>query len=363
MTPAKVLVLSVGSGVGYGIVAALRLSSRPFVIVGLNSVAPAAGLFECDIAYLTPPTSEPDRFTERLHEIVRAERPTMVIPGRDADLTPLAAARPVLESLGAFALTGSVEAAAICTDKGRQAETLRDAGIRFARTAIDAAAAWRLAAHVGFPLIAKPRAGHGSIGIRLIHDDRDLHAALAQPNPPMIQEYLEPDEWHRDGDTLPRRLEPDGSLRQEAEYSIQLLLGREGRLLGTFASRNRLERGAPMLVEVVDDEALERLAADVAHALGCRGLVGPCNVQARRVGGRYVVFEVNARFTGLTPIRARMGFNEVEAAFRYFVDGALPESFLTFDKRQVAVRYLTESVFSTEARDELERRGRWRRSS
>jgi carbamoylphosphate synthase large subunit len=237
---------------------------------------------------------------------------------------------------------------------------LQRAGVPFARTATTAVDAWRLVAAVGFPLFAKPRAGHGSIGARMIRDERDLHAALAGRTPSVIQEFLASDEDRR-GEPVSDPIA--NGLCQENEYSIQLLVGHEARLLGHFASRNRLEHGAPMLVEVIDDTVIGCLAADVARTLGGIGLLGPCNVQARRVGGRYIVFEVNARFTGITPVRARMGFNDVEAAYGYFVEGVLPEPFPVFDTRQVAVRHLTESVFSIEQLDELTRHGRWRPTS
>jgi len=42
---AKALVSSVGSGVGYGVLRALRMSGRQFHIVGLNSLAFSAGVY------------------------------------------------------------------------------------------------------------------------------------------------------------------------------------------------------------------------------------------------------------------------------------------------------------------------------
>jgi carbamoyl-phosphate synthase large subunit len=37
--------------------------------------------------------------------------------------------------------------------------------------------------------------------------------------------------------------------------------------------------------------------------------------------GRPTCFELNVRFSGTTPIRAHLGFNEVDAALRHFVLG------------------------------------------
>jgi carbamoyl-phosphate synthase large subunit len=48
---------------------------------------------------------------------------------------------------------------------------------------------------------------------------------------------------------------------------------------------------------------------------------GPVNFQFRLDGGRVRVFEINARFSGTTPLRMRAGFNEVEMVLRHVVLG------------------------------------------
>ncbi len=48
----KLLITSVGSGVGHAILAALRRIDGPWYVVGVNSVAFNAGPFNCDSAWL-----------------------------------------------------------------------------------------------------------------------------------------------------------------------------------------------------------------------------------------------------------------------------------------------------------------------
>jgi hypothetical protein len=57
---AKVLITSVGSGVGYGILRALQMHSASITIIGVNSVPFSAGVFQCDKTYLVPPTTHQD---------------------------------------------------------------------------------------------------------------------------------------------------------------------------------------------------------------------------------------------------------------------------------------------------------------
>jgi len=78
----------------------------------------------------------------------------------------------------------------------------------------------------------------------------------------------------------------------------------------------------------------------LAEALGA---YGPANFQFRvDRSGSAKVFEINARFSGTTPLRMRAGFNEVEMVIRRIVRGepiSQPEV-----SPMTIVRYLTETV-------------------
>jgi carbamoyl-phosphate synthase large subunit len=79
---------------------------------------------------------------------------------------------------------------------------------------------------------------------------------------------------------------------------------------------------------------------------------GPCNVQMRMHRGRAVCFELNVRFSGTTPIRARMGFNDVEAAVRHYVMGEAAVDLPVVHSGQV-LRYWNEAYISPQAFMEL----------
>ena len=359
--PRKVLITSIGSGVGYGILRSLRLSSRDYYVIGLNSLAFSAGVFDCDVAYMVPPVAQESQFVEALMDIVFCEQPTVIYPGRDADLPVLARLKPRLEALGTFVMIGTCEAIEICNDKYQTHKVLSNRNMPFVRTALSAKEVSDLISSCGFPLLAKPRLGNASLGVKVVFNEYDLAEAFQDDGSIVVQEYLVPKAWGKSKSELSRAdVSVRGRLRQEEEYSIQVVLGYGGMILGVFASRNSLWNGAPMAIEVVDEPNLEKQAVDIALVLAEHGLCGPCNLQAKQVNsGDYVFFEINARFTGITPTRAVMGFNEVEAAYRYFVEGELPSSFLDFDKGQCAYRYFTESVFSSDDLEQLRRTKRW----
>ena len=361
----KLLVTSVGSGVGHAILAALRRSEAPWYVVGANSEAFSAGVFDCDSAWLTPPVSDRAAFEARLIEIVEAERPALIVPGRDDDLPILAAMRERLAELGAFALVGSAEAVDICTDKYRTAKVFRAAGLPFTETAASREEIEALLAACGFPLLAKLRRGFASRGVRVLFDRDGIEAVLACGAEMVVQEYLAPRSWNKArAEITPSDVERDGMLRQDEEMSAEVFLGRDGKALGVIACSVDKLHGHVHASEVLDDPLLEAVVREGAELLGRHGLIGPCNINGRRlVDGSWGFFEVNARFTGATSVRAAFGFNEVEAAWRHFIEGEEKPDCLTFDKDQVVCRYLAETVVRKGDLDELRQRGKWRASS
>jgi hypothetical protein len=75
----------------------------------------------------------------------------------------------------------SVRTAWLCRDKPSMKQALREAGVPTAAStaATSSAEVWDFAAHVGFPLILKPRAAAGASGTVRVDGDADLNAALA----------------------------------------------------------------------------------------------------------------------------------------------------------------------------------------
>ncbi|MCH7888468.1 MAG: hypothetical protein IIA00_04230 [Proteobacteria bacterium] len=361
----KLLVTSVGSGVGHAILAALRRSEAPWYVVGANSEAFSAGVFDCDSAWLTPPVSDRAAFEARLIEIVEAERPALIVPGRDDDLPILAAMRERLAELGAFALVGSPEAVDICSDKYRTAKVFRAAGLPFTETAASREEIEALLAACGFPLLAKPRRGFASRGVRVLFDRDGIEAVLACGAEMVVQEYLAPRSWNKArAEITPSDVERDGMLRQDEEMSAEVFLGRDGKALGVIAWCADKVHGEAPAVEVLDDPLLEAVVREGAELLGRHGMIGPCNIAAKRLAdGSWGFFEVNARFTGSTGVRAAFGFGEIEAAWRHFIEGEEKPDCLTFDKDRVVCRYLAETVVRKDDLDELRQRGKWRASS
>jgi carbamoyl-phosphate synthase large subunit len=69
-------------------------------------------------------------------------------------------------------------------------------------------------------------------------------------------------------------------------------------------------------------EAFPNLNVEVRRMAEALGSHGPANFQFRLdKQGQAKVFEINARFSGTTPLRMRAGFNEVEMVLRRILRG------------------------------------------
>jgi carbamoyl-phosphate synthase large subunit len=117
--------------------------------------------------------------------------------------------------------------------------------------------------------------------------------------------------------------------------------------------RRELRESTTYRAEAGEFPEVRAEAESIARALRP---MGPLNVQLRVAGGRPVAFDLNVRFSGTTPARARLGFNEVEAALRHFLRGEPIEP--TEVTRGTMLRYWNERYVPADATEELARTGR-----
>jgi carbamoyl-phosphate synthase large subunit len=158
------------------------------------------------------------------------------------------------------------------------------------------------------PLIAKPRLGSGSLGVRVLLTREQVAAACQTPGL-IIQPFLDP----------PTELMPDLSMgvplfwevECRTEYGIQALIGPQGEVEGWFAFRAEHRLGRNEWLAACDDRSLEVFAAWVVPRLAAAGFRGPVNLQVRRSGEQWSIIEMNPRFSGGTSGRYLLGFDEV----------------------------------------------------
>ena len=139
-----------------------------------------------------------------------------------------------------------------------------------------------------FPFIVKPRFGHTSENVFLVKSEIELHEAIQKCPKPIIQEYL--------GDS-------------EQEYTCGATCI-DSEIVTLISLRRTLKNGNTQQAFCERTEEIDEYIRKLTLSLNP---YGPINFQLRLIDRGPVVFEINTRFSGTTPIRALFGVNEVEA--------------------------------------------------
>jgi len=252
-----------------------ELGGGAVVVTDVNPLSPAVHF--ADRAYRVPLATDPSYVVE-VANICEANDVGLLIPTIDDELLSFAAAAPSLLTAGIRVAVSNLRTTVICNDKHATCATLRERGVAAASSFLPD----DVPASPSFPLFIKPRYGRGSVGAHIVRDARELAFFLGYVADPVVEEYL-------DGD----------------EYTIDLLCDFAGRPL-SIVPRERLviRAGVTDRGRTVDDPRLLALAEACAAALP---FAGPVNIQCRMVGGRPVVFEINPRFSGGIPLTIAAG--------------------------------------------------------
>jgi carbamoylphosphate synthase large subunit len=327
-------------------------------VVGYDMEPWSAGLYAVACGRLLPPASAAD-YAECLLRNLREDQARILLPGSDPELPFLARAREAFLAAGVIPIVGSPEAVRLCRDKLAAYRFFERHGLPFVRTA-PAREGLALAREVGFPVIVKPVGGSASRHVAVVFSEEELRPHLDQEDL-IVQEYLVPEAWGVSRRDLGREdVLTNHKLRQEDEVSIQVLFDHCGTHLGTFTSRNVLVDGVPMRIDPWPKAPVEPVAYEMARLLLEQGLVGPCNLQCKMTADGPRFFEINARFTGITAVRAAMGFNEVEALLlRALLDEPVEavRERLRVPEDLVCSRFITELLFSRANLERLRENG------
>lgn len=330
----NVLVLGVGGTVSRGILKALALSGLPVRVVGACISPLSLGLYTVDRAYVSPRAVDP-AFLDWVLATCRTERIHAILSGVEPVLTVLSNhAQRIRDETGALCVVSEPDCLAIGDDKLLTCRWLERQGLNFPGYAAsdDAAGLDRLVREHGYPLIGKPRTGKGGHGVIEIRNASDLGYAASLKDY-IVQEHL-------------------GS--PDSEYTVGCVSDRDGVLRGTIAMRRELLQGTTFRAEVGEFPEVRAEARRIATALRP---MGPSNIQLRVSNGRPVCFEINVRFSGTTPIRARLGFNDVAATLRHFVLGE-PMPDLPLVTQGIALRYWNEMYIDPQAYATLRETGK-----
>lgn len=245
------------------------------------------------------PFANASSYIKVITEIIITEKIDIVLIGTDTELPVFAVNKALLESTTkAKIVVSPLSVIDIANDKWKTAEFLKNAGFEYPKSvlAADKSKIESFCRETRLPYFAKPVDGARSKGIVVIRSEHDLKDVLDNPKNLVIQEFLHGDEEEFTA----------GCVVLNGKCEAIVTLRRDLRDGNTY--RAYYENGFAMY---------DAFIASVAEKIG---VDGPCNFQFRIRNGKPVIFEINARFSGTTPIRLMFGFNEVEAIVRYITE-------------------------------------------
>src|SRR5579863_3786950 len=165
------LVTAVGGIIGQGIMKCLKLANKKsellhYKILASDASPNAAGLYRGDGGFITPPASSPEHVGSII-KVCREQQVDAIFVGADEELMPLALAKQRVEDeSGAVVISNPPEVISLATDKWKTYEFLRKNKFPCAESALPRDAE-SFVKEFGFPIVVKPREGHGSEGFHV----------------------------------------------------------------------------------------------------------------------------------------------------------------------------------------------------
>jgi hypothetical protein len=321
------LITSAGSLVGQNIFDTIDGRREKFHVSGLNTVTDNPVMFRSDELFLCPPTKSAE-YLPFLTSIIERIQPDFVLPGRDADVGVLARLKMARKDLADMIPVGTPELADMMDDKAASARFAEDHGLPFAETmdsfGKNPQEIGMGLEKIGYPMIAKPRNGFGSNGVKYIEDEQqavrlsgmypDLYVFQSLIDPPAgFQAYL--DQYKRD---IEAGIPAFFQLPDDRQYAGQCMIGTKGNISDIFCSKSYMLLGRCERLDVIDHAQMKEIVRQYASTMASAGWVGPFNLQGRMGPNGFTPIEMNGRFTGGTSSRSWMGFDEIRLLYLAF---------------------------------------------
>lgn len=299
---------SVGAGILHSLLRTGREVRNRWNVIATDAVPFSWGLYVADNGELLPHANEPNYITE-LNKIIKKHQIHAVIPGTEIEIEKMA---NFFHEIKVPVIANRKKLIPLMMDKFMLQETLLKLGVSYIETS--PVSNWeKVAKKYGFPLIIKPTKGTGaSRGLHIVATEKELLNIIPFLNPssvPCVQPYIG---------------------NSDEEYTVGVLSNIKGEIIDSIVMKRNLI-GLSLLYSrkmkdkeyaistgysqgyIVKHNQIQSFCEKVAFDIGS---TGPLNIQLRLVGSEIYIFEIHPRFSGTTPIRADVGFNEVDILLR-----------------------------------------------
>ena len=256
------------------------LRPRGGLIVAADSDPTCCSRYFADAFELMPRDDDP-AYEDRLLEVCKSHKISLLIPTRDGELIRIAEMREQLAAVGTHITLGEPDTLKACMDKGRLHEFCTQHGFPVLEVS-------DVTDTQSFPVFIRHRNSSITGGGILVEDRSSFEKLALKMDDHLVQAFVE-----------------------DREFSVDILSSLDGKpLQAVVRERLRLVNGESWRSQIVDMPVLEQLAMDLAGALQ---LCGHNLIQMfwNEKNGPHII-EINARFGGGTNLSLRGGLASPE---------------------------------------------------
>lgn len=258
-----ILLSAVGGMPSLGIIDALQ--EHGVRVVGVDADPYSYGLQYLDSSYVVPKGNDPE-FVNELYKIVRKENVDALLLSPEQEVRAVSQQRNKFLDAGCVPLCPDHETVELCMDKLQTERGFTDLGLPTPISYPDIESA-------EFPCIVKPRFGRGSSGMNIAENREELTVYAEKLEKPIIQEYVEGE-----------------------EYTVDVLTDQDGGVLSVVPrQRISIQSGKSVTGMTVDDAEIRECCRKIATDWE---LYGPSCIQCIRGDNGVRFIEVNTRFGG-----------------------------------------------------------------
>lgn len=302
---------SVGSGILHALIRSSKDVAKRWNIIAADADPFAWGLYVAPSSVLLPLASDPF-YLERLDKIIKQKKIQAVIPGSEPELNLLSVNTAHIK---VPIIANGSDLMPLMMDKFRVIEKVKELGLPVIETW--PILQWKKAILAyDYPFIIKPTVGSGgSRGLKFVTSANEIEVlipSISNPENYCIQPYI-------------------GSGKEE--YTVGVLSDKQGKLIDSIVMKRELI-GISLLESrklngnnftistgysqgyFIKNKKIQSFCEELSSSIKSRG---PLNIQCRIMNGKIYVFEIHPRFSGTSPIRADVGFNEPDLLLRNFL--------------------------------------------
>jgi carbamoyl-phosphate synthase large subunit len=292
----RILVSGAGSLLGQGIIKTIQSCKKKYEIYATDYLKDSIGLYWGKKGFIMPDIlkfgENKKKWLSKIIRIIKKHNINYVIPGLDFELPIFSKYKKVIEKkTKCIIVVSNIKIINIFKDKWLTFEYLKNNMFLYPKTTLPNELKSFLKKNK-FPLIVKPRIGSTSKNVFLVKNQLELKEALKKCPNPLIQEYL---------------------YNNNNEYTCGIIFDcKSNSCLSSIVLNRKLKNGNTVIASLTKDKKYKIIDKFITKVARKIRPFGPLNFQLCLTSKGPIIFEINPRFSGSTPLRNLFGVNEIE---------------------------------------------------